>query len=138
MNGAFWLMILALLMNGFIGMAQLAFDTPLVQNGGLINFDTIIQQQKELAEQAGSTTTEINVALSFGNFLKGTQFIINAVTLQYFADIVQAIINAVNISTGSGAEITTMFMWMVRAVMAAFGIFSIYYMLTGRGTTASA
>lgn len=131
-------MILALLLNGTIGMAEVAFGTELIDHGGLLNFDDIIQEQDALADEIREDSAGgLNLALSFGDFVRATQIVVNAILLQYFADILQAIMQAVNLNVGSGPAISDIFILMVRAVMAAIGVFTIVYMISGRGSTSN-
>lgn len=133
MNAVIWLMILGLMLNGTIGMVQLAFGTTLVHNGGLIPLDDIIASQKALANNA-SANGGLTLSLSFGDFLKGAQFVLNAITLQYFADVVEAVLQAVDVMEGSGAQVALLFIYTIRGVLAVIGVFTLWYMITGRGS----
>lgn len=125
-------------MNGTIGMVEAAFGIELVENGGLLPFLDVIAEQDRLAQDLGSNSTGLNTLLTFGDFIKGTQFFIDFITLQFFADIVQSIVQMVQVNEGNGAQVTSIFIYMIRAVCAAVGLIGLWYMATGRGTEANA
>lgn len=124
------MLILGLCLNVGIGVVSEGLGISFTGSGGNTAdytnaMNSAISNQNDLTQSVNGDAGFLNTNLIFGDFIKGATILANALTFQYLINILQVF----------GFNGT--FLLGIRAIGAIIAVFSILYMITGRGSRAN-